>query len=134
KVFVDSWGNPICYIRWPFGGPSGGGGGLELNQAPNWVLNKAGQTVDPQDPERTLLDPDWYNNTNLRDPVINTVGHPLSNPATNLSAVILSAGRDKKLGFSGYQPTGYSGYFLRTSGDEDDNLYGFRIKGVGRTN
>src|SRR5262249_27615303 len=51
KCFVDTWGTPIAFIRWPTGAALSD----DINQPPFQVLNTIGgvpTAVDPQDPER----------------------------------------------------------------------------------
>lgn len=131
-VFLDSWGQPIGFIRWPFGGAAS-----DLNMPPQLQTNARGEPIDPQDPERTLQSPNW--SATLRTTFMNQVGHPLNMPPApplNLSAVILSAGADQRLGIrfmAGPAPAGYLGYFQNDgSGDAEDNVYGYRVK-VGRS-
>ena len=133
-IFVDTWGQPIGFIRSPFGGglPLVGGGALQdLNVPPYQARNNQGQPIDPQDPEMTLLESQWYNSAN-RPAFELTVngGAPITNPPMNLTPVICSSGRDKQWGFSASPLTALQ----RFSGDEDDNIYAFRMKGVGRSN
>jgi prepilin-type N-terminal cleavage/methylation domain-containing protein len=132
-VFLDSWRQPIGFIRWPFGGASS-----DLNRPPQLQTNAQGQPIDPQDPERTLQSPNW--SAALRNTFMNQVGHPLNLPPApplNLSAVIMSAGRDQQLGvrfMTGPAPAGLLGYFQDDgTGAADDNVYGYRVK-VGRSN
>lgn len=120
-VFVDTWGQAIGFIRWPFSG-----GASDLNQPPQQATNKAGQPIDPQDPERSLLDNEWNGSTGQQS-FVSVVAHPLTNPPLNLTPVICSSGRDKLWGFS-------DTLFGRLGSDEDDNVYGYRFTGVGRNN
>jgi prepilin-type N-terminal cleavage/methylation domain-containing protein len=126
-VFVDTWGQPICFIRWAFGAR-----GTDLNQSPNLQLNKVGQPIDPQDPEKKLFDPRW--DSNFRAMFINTVRHPLdlTQAPLNLSPVVFSAGRDKSIGIDADTSSGPDHGAVLTS-DENDNVYSYRIKS-GRTN
>ncbi len=125
-VFIDTWGEPIGFIRWPLGGAA-----TDLNQPPQQQLSN-GQPVDPQDPEKTLFDNDWIANSKLVDQFTKileydprTMSFPL-----NLTPVICSSGRDKLWGFDANPLTA----FQRLSSDEDDNVYAYRLKGVGRNN
>lgn len=49
KTFVDAWGNPIVFYRWP-------SGNTELNPT---GASLAPPFLDPQDPEGVLADPAW---------------------------------------------------------------------------
>jgi prepilin-type N-terminal cleavage/methylation domain-containing protein len=125
-VFIDTWGQPIGYIRWALNGAAS-----DLNQPPHQKTNNQGQPIDPQDPEKTLLDSDWVLNANLVNQFKMVVGY---DPTTmlspgfplNLSPVICSSGRDKSWGIDAL--------FGRLNSDEDDNVYAYRLKGVGRGN
>lgn len=132
-VFLDAWGQPIGFIRWPFGGAAS-----DLNIPPQLQTNASGQPIDPQDPERTLQSPNW--DPARRNTFVNLLGHPLNPPGANplnLSAVIMSAGRDQQLGIllmNGPAPGGYLGYFQNDGSDAaDDNVYGYRVE-AGRSN
>jgi hypothetical protein len=115
KVFVDAWGNPIGFVRFPTG-----------SNEQNAYLNG-----DPQDPERTLYTPDWYNNAPLRNQFVNVV-HPLNVPITvgpyNLSPTIVSMGPDKKWGiWRDLSPSTFD-----IPGDlSNDNLVSFRTRAIG---
>jgi hypothetical protein len=140
-VFIDTWGQPICFCRWAFGArPS------DLNQSPHQQLNKMGLPIDPQDPERRLFDPTWYNAPVPNSSPQVTYGywfteslrHPLDlqQDPLNLSPVVFSAGRDKATGLQGWTADNASGqlqYFGRLSTDENDNIYSYRVK-AGRGN
>jgi hypothetical protein len=123
KVFIDTWGSPIAFVRWPTGAAMTD----DINQPPFQVLNTftingvpTQLPVDPQDPERTLNDPNWTNQGNFG------AIHPLNpNGPLNLSPFVFSAGRDKAYGVDAT----YAGI---GSTDELDNLYGYRLRGVGR--
>ncbi len=141
NVFVDSWGNPISFIRWPFGGSWS-----DLNQLPLAPVNSAGQPVDPQDPERSLQDTDWFSaRISAGGPTFSStftalLGHPLSTPPANplnLMPVVFSWGRDGLPGvlpdFS-IDPAPGSLPTNEPAGSDSDNVYAYRLKGVGRGN
>ncbi len=121
-VFVDTWGQPIGFIRWPLNGLTS-----DLNQPPLRIVNNPtlNLPIDPQDPERTLLDSDWKNGPRVQQ-FIALFGYTPTDPPLNLTPVIASAGRDKTWGIDAL--------FGRLSADEDDNIYGYRLSGVGRNN
>lgn len=120
NVFIDTWGEPIAFIRWPTGATMMD----DINQPPFQVLNTiAGvpTAVDPQDPEKTLHVATWANQSSFSNSI-----HPLNaNGPLNLSPFVFSAGRDKQYGVDAT----YAGV---GSTDELDNLYGYRQRGVGR--
>jgi prepilin-type N-terminal cleavage/methylation domain-containing protein len=130
-VFIDTWGQPIGFIRWPLNG----GVQSDLNQSPQQQLNSLGQAVDPQDPERSLLDNGWVANPNYINAFKQVVGYdPTTSPGliapntpANLNPVICSSGRDTAWGIDPW--FGSDG-----TGNDSDNVYGYRIKGVGRNN
>lgn len=102
KVFVDSWGTPITFVRWPRGS-------ADLNASP-YVSNSA--RPDPQDPSGKLNN---FFNANLE-----ALTHPF-NPPRNLVPVIISAGKDKQYGIDAVlTPTNAS--------QESDNLYSYRLR------
>lgn len=125
-IFIDSWGQPIPMIRWALNAAA-----TDLNQPPHQILNKQNQPIDPQDPERTLLDAEWINNVTVVNQFILVVGY---DPRTmqppgfplNLSPLVCSAGRDKTFGIDAL--------LGRLNIAEDDNIYSYRLKGVGRSN
>ncbi len=130
NVFLDSWGNPICFIRWPLGMATS----TDLNQPPYQQKNSAGQPFDPQDPERSFLDSDWQNSSpSLPAAFTSVMGYSqckyplIVNPPLNLTAVIFSAGRDGNPGIDPY-------YANDGTGAENDNIYAYRVKGPGRGN
>ncbi|MFL5340579.1 MAG: type II secretion system protein [Gemmataceae bacterium] len=133
KVFVDTFGQPITFIRWPTGmSPSD-----ELMQPPYAATNTIGGTqyvVDPQDPEMTLYLPPW--STSQQAVLFGQFIHPLGNPVrpVNMSPLVFSYGRDKQHGIKPPRltNTGQEQSFTRNSPDEDDNIYGYRSRGVGR--
>jgi len=124
KVFIDTWGEPIAFIRWPTGAAMTD----DINQSPFQVLNTftingvpTQLPVDPQDPERTLNDTAWSNQAGFSNNI-----HLLNpNGPQNLSPFVFSAGRDKSFGVDAT----YAGV---GSTDELDNLYGYRHRGAGR--
>jgi len=137
NVFMDSWGNPIYFIRWPLGMATT----TDLNLPPYQQLNASNQPCDPGDPERTFYDADWAGST-LPNALTSVMGYatqspplvpPLltnPNPPLNLTAVIFSAGRDGIPGidaFYGIDPSA-------PAGSENDNVYAYRVKGPGRGN
>jgi type II secretory pathway pseudopilin PulG len=120
-VFVDVWGQPIAFVRWPtFASNPASAYQSDLNAAPYWTLNaQTNQPVDPLDPENTLYDQSWrqlpatvltgsgtlspFNAFNTYVHPLRPLGNPLTNAATgpvNLSPVIVSAGPP------GSKPTG----------------------------
>lgn len=120
--FKDSWGKPICFIRWPFSGRA-----TELNESPYWSLNNSGQPIDPQDPENTLQAAAWYTGqANLRTFFVMQMPHPIDAPPLrplNLSPIIFSLGPDMMHGLA-------DAYFGRAGSEEDDNIYGYRLRTV----
>jgi prepilin-type N-terminal cleavage/methylation domain-containing protein len=120
NVFVDTWGTPIAFIRWP---TSAAGSDLNDSSQPFQVFNTISgvkYSVDPQDPELTLNDPSWTNQSGFSKSI-----HALNpNGPLNLSPFVFSAGRDKDYGVDAL-------YGNATAG-ELDNLYGYRLRGVGR--
>jgi hypothetical protein len=130
-VFLDSWGNPICFIRCPLGMATT----TDLNNPPYQQLNSAGtQVIDPLDPERTLLNADWQGTSpSLPAAFTAAMGYSqisyafITNPPLNLTPVIFSAGRD---GLPGIDPF----YANDGTGAENDNVYAYRVKGPARGN
>jgi prepilin-type N-terminal cleavage/methylation domain-containing protein len=101
KEFVDGWGNPLLFYRWPINEVFSG----ELtttNPAPNASF------PDPLDPEGTLLDPNWQ--ASQGGQAFLQIGHTLGSPYPSYFVpVIASAGRDL------------------VPGDSDD-IYSFRLR------
>jgi prepilin-type N-terminal cleavage/methylation domain-containing protein len=143
KVFLDVWGMPIAFIRWPWATNDS----HEINQPPYAVTNNIaglGQVrVDPQDPEMTLTKFFGFVDVapvNARTNFQNLI-HTLDNYQTptvtangqtdhippNLSPVIMSAGRNKVYGVDQNFKTLVPG-----SEDPSDNIYSYRVRGVGR--
>ena len=120
KCFIDTWGEPIAFIRWPTGAA-----GTDLNDPtqPFQVFNTINGVktpVDPQDPEKTLYDSTWANQGKFSNSI-----HVLNpNGPLNLSPFVFSAGRDKQYGVDAT----YAGV---GSVDELDNLYSYRARRVG---
>jgi len=124
NVFVDAFGNPISFIRWP-----SGGNWSDLNvvggaPSPLAPVNGAGLPIDPQDPERSLVDQDW-NSSSLASTFANLL-HPVAtnNYPLNLTPVIFSWGRDGN--------PGVDAFFNYGGAAENDNIYAYRLIGAGR--
>ena len=145
KVFLDSWGQPITFIRWPTAKPNGqpGNPADEINAAPFATFGKISTynngnpfVVDPQDPENTL----FLNWNAASQNTFKQLIHPLGNVPVNLSPIVMSAGRDKVVNTIGGNPYVHYGVatdfsLAQTQYDptaEQDNIYGFRSRGVGR--
>jgi type II secretory pathway pseudopilin PulG len=131
NIFVDTWGQPIAFIRWPtfFNAQANGNTNAayasDVNAAPYWTRNPQGQPVDPQDPENSLYDQNWQSlpatvptNSGILTPfqAFVVTAHPLrpnanfqnppqQGPAANLSPIIMSSGPDKQWGLN-VNPTG----------------------------
>ena len=140
KVFVDTWGQPISFIRWPTAMPIGQAGNPadEINAPPyatygtiSTYNNGQPFVVDPQDPENTLF-LNW--NANLQGQFKQFI-HTLGNVPVNLSPIIMSAGRDKvtnTINGASYVHYGVNTDFSLIDSSQDDNIYGYRSRGVGR--
>jgi len=113
KVFQDTWRRPIAFVRWPFGSA-----GMDL-QAPPFATFAGGFILDPTDPERRLQVASWQNA--YGQAFIQSLNHPLT--PLNLSPVIFSGGRDKLYGVDHF--------YTRLGSDEDDNIYGYRVRRAG---
>jgi prepilin-type N-terminal cleavage/methylation domain-containing protein len=137
-VFLDTWGQPIGFIRWPFGAR-----GTDLNQPPQQQVNKNGLPIDPQDPERALFDAKWYSaivpglGITYGQLFSDTLRHPLdlTQQPLNLSPVVFSTGRDKKLGIAAAADDTAAGqlHYTPLTSEENDNIYSYRVK-AGRGN
>jgi hypothetical protein len=147
SCFVDNWGQPIAFIRWPFRMPLG----HELNSAPYATFTTftklppalaAFQNVpiriDPADPEGLLflVASSWSPATMAQ---FQTALHPLPtafNAMYNLTPIIISAGPDKQFETqaNGSQITDYgiTATFNQVNQNEFDNLYSYRMRGQGR--
>ena len=140
--FVDNWGQPIAFIRWPWGAPVT----HELNSPPFATVTTfkslpvalaafQGQPVriDPTDPEAMLVLGNWSaaGPTQFTNAV-----HPLpANFASmlNLSPIIISAGPDKQTDANGLTDFGIPVDFgAPVNQNEFDNLYSYRTRGQGR--
>ncbi len=142
-VFIDNWGQPIAFIRWPTGALVT----HELNDPAypyatfttfntlpplQAVFQGKRVRIDPTDPEAALFLGDW--STNSKTQFQNAV-HKL--PQTfdamlNLSPFLISAGPDKQLEGS-ITDYGIGADFTQTgSQNEFDNLYSYRTRGMGR--
>lgn len=100
KEFIDGWGNPICWIRWPAGLDNGSG---IFNTVEPFDLNGE-LSLDPMDP---LLSDIGFEIARLSDPKFK--------PGKGLFPLIISSGGDKRFGmvFSLFQfetqsPASYS--------------------------
>jgi prepilin-type N-terminal cleavage/methylation domain-containing protein len=135
-IFVDTWGQPIGFVRWAFGAT-----GSDLNTSPNQILNKLGKPIDPQDPERTLLNPTWRQSPSpnpalgatYEEVFKNALRHPLPSlgqDPLNLSPVVISSGRDKSFGIDAAHDDTYSGqqHMAPLTSNEYDNIYSYRVK------
>ena len=113
KVFVDGWGTPISYVRWPLGM------GADL-QAYSPTPN---QYVDPQDPTGKLAGQTGSIYQNFLHPF----GAPFTYPC-NLVPVVISAGRDG----SGQNPPGngfgIDQWLTPLTTQANDNLYSYRLR------
>lgn len=101
NIFLDGWGTPITFIRWPIGS-----------------YDLAGKS-DPQDPLGKLI--------GYADPngILPNYAHPISAPYPSaLTPTICSAGPDKQfaIGWNG------SAALAPQSAQETDNIYSFRLK------
>jgi hypothetical protein len=65
KMYIDAWGLPLSFYRWPTGNSEL----LGLNTT---------KFADPLDPEGLLLNPNWYNNPNLIWPGTQSSSNPLT--------------------------------------------------------
>lgn len=140
QAFIDSWGQPIVLIRWPFGA----GYASDNNQPPFRQLSNRNEVIDPQDPERTLQSPAWWamNNGQNVKAFVNALIHPLQAPPQdpfNLSPVILSGGPDKSFGTSSPMIPAHPGgdwgidpFMTPTGPNADDNLASYRTRAVGK--
>jgi type II secretory pathway pseudopilin PulG len=101
KQFVDGWGNPLVFYRWPVNEVFSG----ELattNPAPNSSF------PDPLDPEGLLQDPTWQASPGGQ--AFQQICHTLGSPYPSYFVpVIASAGRDQVLG-------------------DSDDIYSFRLR------
>jgi hypothetical protein len=152
--FVDNWGQPIAFIRWPGGWPSNGVGSpsppADLNDLPfattaTFSSPAATVRIDPADPEALLYlgTQNWPAATRLQ---FATTLHPLPtafdntmNGMLNLSPVIFSAGPGKDTdsssnGITDYGVTATLGtpLIMPNPSAEFDNLYSYRTRGQGR--
>jgi prepilin-type N-terminal cleavage/methylation domain-containing protein len=149
KKFVDGWGNPLVFYRWP-------AANAELdNSSPLGVYNPVSPIGtktwfrDPLDPEGLLESPDWNNPVNFAtkqgvwwfEQYCHTVHdttsiHPVRFQRSHyMVPVIASAGRDGMLGFqpptSPLLPDPMANNLLNPA-LTFDNIYSYRIRLGGR--
>ncbi len=117
KVFVDGWGNPISFVRWPLGS-------TELN-TPAFCANL--NLPDPQDPSGKLqnLSASLLSSLSGAQSALHTFGPPYGPTGLNLVPVVVSAGRNGQFGISFAQNSGLA---PDGSGYDNDNLYSYRLR------
>jgi hypothetical protein len=122
RVFQDSWGTPIAFSRWP-SAATNAAAVPELNQPPYEVRNRQNQLIDPQDPERTLLENSWRSNFGN---AFQQLLHSIRNPPQNLSPIVFSAGADQS--FNVNQDLSV---MTGAVDEHNDNIYSHRVRGAG---
>src|SRR5262249_44165567 len=101
KEIVDGWGNPILFYRFPTPDLSWTSMGTMGLQANNPAINstKGNTCADPLDPNGTLLNSTWGNQS-----AFTGLCHPVYYPGTSnayyIIPVIASAGSDGRLGLT----------------------------------
>jgi prepilin-type N-terminal cleavage/methylation domain-containing protein len=125
-AYVDSWGQPLLFVRWPTGdlapGGTGGTGFSPLNPTgyqggPPWL--------DPVDPEGKLAASQWWG-TSARSQ-FEAVCHPLPPARTSLKLipVIVSAGPDKQLGLDPFPVLNVNTLYVNSPTATFDDIYNF---------
>jgi prepilin-type N-terminal cleavage/methylation domain-containing protein len=152
SYFVDIWGSPLQFYLFPFDND-------ELNDQtlPYGNPTTRQQSRDPQDPEGTLMDPTWRYTTapnySNNAKAFMALLHPLPSAtyptaysklvqnfpdmARNLIPVIVSRGKDGKLGYSTTPDPNYNktATFMTIDpsapNDSNDNIISYRLRQAG---
>jgi len=125
--FLDGWGNPLVFIRFPTDH-------ADLDQTNPAATGKGAKFRDPQDPEGLLMTPIWNNFTNYQAQAgvyyFEQVCHRVHVGATAATyqpqpvymvPIIVSAGGDSKLGLNAVGG-------IVSQNDANDNVYSFRLR------
>lgn len=124
KEFVDDWGNPIAFFRFPVGDNQNN----PLRSAnPAVAGSKASKYCDPLDPDGKLIQyPPPPNTWNTYRPQFESLFHKISitpgqPPAYYTVPVVVSAGADGDFGLA-------AGSMQVTGTGADDNIYSFNFR------
>jgi hypothetical protein len=134
RQVTDAWGQPLVFYRWPADNPDATGSNP----------NPGAPYPDPLDPEGTLVDPAWNNQTNYTAQggvwwfeqychrVHYLVGGIYTPQALYLPPVICSAGRNNLLGLvqNSARPSPLLPDTMSpdASNNDFDNIYSFRLR------
>src|SRR5262249_19048744 len=118
KAFVDDWGEPLLFSRWP-------SGSADLDKPGVAPSDKAGsRRRDPLDPDGTLLAVNWNNPVSNNPAQFEKYLHPVTKGgkpyAYYLVPVLVSGGRDNRLDVDTT--------LAITGGGAADNVYSYNIE------
>ncbi len=144
RQFVDSWGYPLSFYRWPTGN-------ADLDASNPASSGTSTLFRDPLDPKGLLTNVGWSSNPSpipafvgiqasppfvpAPRPLFEYCCHPVTDNPTQLAAnpksvymvpVIVSRGKNNQLGLAGLDMS------LDGSADSDDNIYSYRLLRVGQ--
>src|SRR5262249_42401179 len=120
KEIVDGWGNPVVFFRWPCLN-------AEVDQLKRGIPANMNMDRDDEDPDRRLMDAGWTASNNgtifntFIHPIRARTGNPPLGPSYYSKPVIVSMGKDGKLGLKMFMEIDPA-----SAGQATDNRYSFK--------